>query len=182
MTCIVGVQGPKGAVIGGDSAGVAGWVIEQRADAKVFDYGPFIYGVSGSFRLRDVLRWSFDAPITTDLTVDEYMHTVWIDALRATMIEHGYAKVSDGVESLDDGAFLVAVAGELFEVGPDYQIGRSRVGYHALGCGGEVALGALAATPVDLSPTKRVLRALEAAERHSMGVRGPFTLLKSRRP
>jgi hypothetical protein len=47
-------------------------------------------------------------------------------------------------------------------------------------CGDQVALGALLATAdAGLSPRRRVLRSLAAAERFSAGVRGPFVCLKA---
>ncbi|MEO3924086.1 hypothetical protein ABGB07_09550 [Micromonosporaceae bacterium B7E4] len=49
-----------------------------------------------------------------------------------------------------------------------------------MGCGSEIALGALFATArTSMSPKRRVTVALEAAERFSAGVRGPFLVEKS---
>jgi hypothetical protein len=44
------------------------------------------------------------------------------------------------------GPFLVGVRGCLFEVGEAYQVGELAAGYSAVGCGAEIALGALHAT------------------------------------
>ncbi|GAA4716378.1 hypothetical protein [Phytohabitans rumicis] len=48
----------------------------------------------------------------------------------------------------------------------------------AVGCGSDLALGALFATArTRMSPHRRVMVALQAAERFSAGVRGPFLCL-----
>lgn len=57
-----------------------------------------------------------------------------------------------------------------------------RFGYAAVGCGEEIARGALFATrAAKLRPEKRAVVALEAAERFSAGVRGPFKVLATER-
>lgn len=177
MTCVVGVQGDGFAVIGADSAGVIGWTVERRADEKVFRRGAFLFGIAGSFRMGNVLRWSFDAPDQGDVGDEQYIHTAWLDALREAMKARGYAKQENNVESLGGGSFLVAYHGRLYEVDCDYQIGRTLDGYHAVGSGAAVALGALAV--MRGHPRRRVLAALEAAEKHNIGVRGPFVTLRS---
>jgi hypothetical protein len=73
------------------------------------------------------------------------------------------------------------VNGQLFAVYDDYQVGRAADGFAAVGCGDEIALGALYATAgTGLKPRKRVLVALNAAERFNAGVRGPFVCLSTR--
>jgi hypothetical protein len=52
-------------------------------------------------------------------------------------------------------------------------------GYTAVGCGAQVAHGVLYATP-SMPPRRRLQLALEAAQRHSAGVRGPFRYIKTR--
>lgn len=68
--------------------------------------------------------------------------------------------------------FLWAVLG-------NFQIARGVDGILAIGSGASVALGAMAALPLDSGPEVRIRRALEIAERHNAGVRGPFHVLCS---
>jgi len=87
----------------------------------------------------------------------------------------GWAKKDNDRE--ESGTFLVGVHGRLFTVEEDYPVVASTDGYAAVGCGSELALGALYATAgISLSPERRVMLALQAAERFSAGVRGPFLL------
>ncbi len=81
------------------------------------------------------------------------------------------------------GTFLVGVAGQIFEIRADYQLGRPVTPYSAVGAGAMVALGALRALEevAGLSLKDRVTRALETAEAYSAGVRGPFRLVELHR-
>lgn len=83
-------------------------------------------------------------------------------------------------EREEGGTFLVGVKGRLYAVYDDYQVATAADGFAAVGSGEQVALGALFATDgAGLSPRRRVMSALAAAERFSAGVRGPFVCLKS---
>ncbi|MCZ4093157.1 hypothetical protein [Sinorhizobium psoraleae] len=71
------------------------------------------------------------------------------------------------------GTFLVGYAGRLFKIDADYQVAEPVDGFGACGCGEQIALGALFASS-DAPARERLEIALNAAERFSAGVRGPF--------
>lgn len=173
MTCIVGLV-DKGAVyIGGDSAGVAGYSLSVRADAKVWASGGMVFGFTSSFRMGQLLRYKLSPPARlVDQGTDEYLAGPWIDAVRDCLKAGGYASTDDGQEV--GGQFLVGYEGRLFEISSDYQVGEPIDPYAAVGCGHDLAKGSLFSTEGD--PTDRVLLALEAAERFSAGVRAPFVV------
>jgi hypothetical protein len=101
------------------------------------------------------------------------MVTTWTDALRTCLRDGGWARKDS--EQEQGGTFLVGVSGRLFVVGGDYQIGEPADGYAAVGCGEDLALGALhATTALGLKPRRRLTHALAAAEHHSAGVTGPY--------
>ena len=100
----------------------------------------------------------------------------FVDALRTTLKERGWARMVNGQE--EGGHFLVGVAGRLFHVEGDFHVGEAQDGFDAVGCGGEAACGALFAT-AHLMPEARVRMALRAAERCSAGGRGPFAVLST---
>jgi hypothetical protein len=160
--------------IGGDSAGVADWSMTVRADAKVFRVGDYLFGFTDSFRMGQLIRYTLKLP-TPAADLDRYMATTFIDALRDCLKEGGWAKKD--TEREEGGTFLVGVTGRLFKVESDYQVGEAADGYAAVGCGADVALGALYATDTTMAPAARVDVALRAAERFSAGVRGPFLSL-----
>jgi len=175
MTCIVGVVDGSSVTIGADSAGVEGWEVTSRSDAKVFLRSDYLVGFTTSFRMGQLIRFVFEPPVPDGRDLLEFMVVAFVPALRACLEAGGFGKVEHGVAT--GGGFLVGLHGRLFEVGPDYQVGESHHGYGAVGSGSSVALGALAVSTGD--SVSRVRAALEAAERHNMGVRGPFTVLST---
>ncbi|WP_431977592.1 hypothetical protein [Micromonospora haikouensis] len=180
MTAIVGLVHHGAVHIGGDSAGVGpGWSSTVRADAKVFRNGPYLMGFTDSFRMGQLLRYALDAPKPPARDLDRHMATTFVDAVRKTLVDGGWMSRSDGRES--GGTFLVGVAGRLFQVCGDFQVAEPADGYAAVGCGYDIALGALYAT-AGQPPARRVRAALEAAAHFSAGVRGPFVLLHQRPP
>jgi ATP-dependent protease HslVU (ClpYQ) peptidase subunit len=178
MTCIVGIVSKDGCVIiGGDSAGVSGYDLTPRRDPKVFQKGEFLYGFTQSFRMGQLIRFKFHAPAHEEgVTVDHYLHTVWLDELRKCFDEGGFMRRDDGEES--GGTFLVGYRGRLFCVQGDFQISESLLAYFAIGCGDNFALGAMhALQESSISDEERVRRSLVAAELFSAGVCSPFTIL-----
>lgn len=175
MTCIVGLVEGNRVWMGGDSAGVGGYSLSVRTDAKVFINGPMIFGFTSSFRMGQLLRWALTVPdFDPRLDVEKYMSTAFINSVRACLKENGWASTKDGQER--GGVFLVGFRGRLFYVDEDYQVGCPLDPFDAVGCGHDIAKGALFATP-HLEALDRVQLALTAAERHSAGVRGPFRVL-----
>jgi hypothetical protein len=184
MTCIAAVVHDGAVWMGGDSAGVAGWSLSVRADEKVFVKGDFIFGFTTSFRMGDLIRYSFSPPEQLPSETDDrgYLVTRWMDALRKCFEAGGYKYLKDGREF--GGQFLVGYRGRLYNIDNDFQVGLSAEAYDAVGCGQDLALGALYAETARaqwggelLDPDDAILTALEAAEQHSAGVRGPFTIL-----
>jgi ATP-dependent protease HslVU (ClpYQ) peptidase subunit len=179
MTAIVGLAQGGSVFIGGDSAGVAGLSLAVRADAKVFRNGRYLFGFTTSFRMGQLIRYSLTLPKPKG-DLDSFMATTFIDALRECLKTGGWARKENDRE--EGGTFLVGVRGQLFTVHEDYQVGKPADGFAAVGCGDQIALGALYATAgTGLKPRRRVKLALRAAERFSAGVRGPFVCLTRKR-
>lgn len=178
MTAVVGLVHGGRVHLGADSAGVAGWSMTVRADEKVFRNGPFVMGFTTSFRMGQLLRYAFEAPLPTgDLA--RFMATGFIDGVRECLKTGGWATKSSEQES--GGNFLVGVGGRLFEIGSDYQVGEPADGIAAVGCGFEIALGSLYTSGQGGWPVKRRIRvALETAERFSAGVRGPYAFISTK--
>lgn len=179
MTCIVGVVHKRDVWMGGDSAGVAGWSLTVRSDTKVFETGPFLMGFTTSFRMGQLLRYSLKPPEhPKGMDTLQFMSTLFIDAVRKCLGDGGFLTKDKGAE--EGGTFLVGYRGRLFKVDSDFQVGEAADKFAAVGCGADVALGALFATR-HLPPQARVSSALQAAERFSAGVRRPFVLHRNGR-
>ncbi|WP_406420890.1 hypothetical protein [Streptomyces sp. NBC_00842] len=172
MTVIAGLVHKGRVHLGGDSAGVSGYQLTIRQDRKVFRNGPYVMGFTNSFRMGQLLQHAFQAPHPTG-SLDRFMVTTFVDALRTCLKEGGYARKDSEQEYA--GTFLVGIHGRLFIVDSDYQVGEPADGYAAVGCGDELALGALHATAhIDMRPRQRLTAALAAAGHHSAGVAGPY--------
>lgn len=177
VTCIVGIAEHGNVWIGGDSAGVSGYSLRRRADEKVFRKGEYLFGFTASFRMGDLLRYSFSPPWRDENLEDrEFLCTFWIDAVRRCFGDGGFRKKENDVE--EGGTFLLGYRGTLYCVGGDFQIGHSVDGLDACGSGRDLAMGALHATDGSL-PSIRVFAALRAAERYSTTVTGPFHIVSS---
>jgi len=177
MTAIVGLTHRRTVYIGGDSAGASGWSLTVRADTKVFHNAGYLFGFTTSFRMGQLIRYALTPPKPTG-QLDRFMATKFIDAVRECLKEGGWARKDS--EREEGGTFLVGVKGRLFTVHDDYQVAEAADGYAAVGCGDELALGALFATAnTRMAPEKRIETALRAAERFSAGVRGPFVCLST---
>lgn len=175
MTCIVGVIDKKNVYIGGDSAAVHEEELTYniREDEKVFKKGDFIFGFSASFRMGQILRFKLKIPKQPVKMGDfEFMVTLFVDAVRSAFEESDFTEFKE-----QDCAFLVGYKGRLYEIQSDYQIGIPKEGYASVGCGSQIASGALCAT-TGKPGMERVKIALSAASKHSMGVKPPFKIIK----
>jgi len=185
MTCIVAMKDRETGDIwmGGDSAGVQGVSLTIRADEKVFENGPYIFGFTSSFRMGNLLRYAFSPPQHPfKMGSCRFMATIFIDALRDCLKSGGYARVKDNAEA--GGEFLVGYRGAIYSIHSDFQIGRVRHPFATCGSGGRVAIGALMAMdrigqPADTR--SRVVSALKIAEAATTGVRGPFRVICQKR-
>ena len=178
MTIVAGIVERGSVYMMADSIGIGGYDFTIRRDEKMFTVGPFLIGICGSFRMRDLLRYSLNAPEPPEsMPDDEYIRTGFINAVRDCLKQGGYAHVENNVE--EGGNFLVGYRGRLYEVEDDFQVGESLDGIAAIGCGWSYAKGALHATP-KLPPRKRLTVALQASERFCAGVRGPYHYAKQR--
>ena len=178
MTCVAAYKTMGGVWMGADSAGVSGYGLCVRKDRKVFRNGPMLFGFTSSFRMGQILRHSFIIPDRGRASVDRYMHTTFIDAVRDALASGGYRRKTN--EEEHGGEFLVAYAGRIFHIQEDFQVAESRADFDACGCGAHVALGSMfcsKSSKVRGTPREIVTTALRAAEQYSAWVRGPFYVL-----
>ena len=62
MTCIVGIVDKNRVVIGSDSLASTDDYGRERLDKKVFAQGDYIFGVCGSYRAAQILKYNVDYP------------------------------------------------------------------------------------------------------------------------
>lgn len=176
MTCIIGFIDKKNnnVVIGGDSAGVTDLNVTLRKDGKVFKNGEFVIGCTSSFRMIQLLKYSFKPPEVYNKEVHEYMCTDFINEVRKTFETGGYLQTfKEGDEK--GGTFLIGYKNRLFKIDSDFQVAETIQGYDACGCGEEYALGSIYNT-TKTNVESIVKDALKCAENFSGAVRRPFTI------
>ena len=175
MTCIAGFVEDGKVWIGGDSAGTNAWLDQDLYDSpKVFRNDDMLIGSCGSARQAQLLRWALKVPdYDPRHEIEKYMVKSFIDAVRECFKAGGVGEVDKNLES-SLGHFLVGYKGRLFAVYDDYQVRVPKLPYAAVGCGSQIALGAMFASEHISSGRERVELALMASERFSAGVRGPF--------
>lgn len=184
MTCIAAVAHDGHVWMGGDSAGVTDdstYSLGIGRESKIWEKEGILFGASGSFRVAQVVRWQMNVPQFNPTAEPlEYITGSLITSMRDSLREHGALTTweEDATESID-GNLILGFCGQVYEVYEDFGVGQLVHGYGAIGCGFPIAVGNLSATEeFEIKPKKRIEMALKAAERHSAGVRGPFTVLK----
>jgi len=187
MTCIVALINENKVFLGGDAAASddKSGLIFQRTDPKVFRVGQFGIGFVDSFRMGQILQYSWTPPVYKPTTgyrnLDKFLRTKFVESVKEAFKENGYGNQNPGTEDGDEGGiFIVAVqgAGRIFTMDSDFHIGEADVQYMAEGAGQELALGSLFSTAQIKTPRKRVRMALEAATKFNMAVRPPFTIIE----
>lgn len=177
MTCIVGIVSGQKVFMGGDSCGSNGHNYSVYKREKIFKIQDrFLIGCTGTFRLIDVLQYSFTPPkVSEGYSRDRYMREEFVPALRTCLKAHGLLEVTSVYVEGYSGPFLVGFDGELFIVQSDLSVLPIPAYGGSVGSGGEAATAVLFHLKGStLSPQKKLLAALEAAEGTIQGVRRPF--------
>ena len=183
MTCIVAIAQGGTVYMGSDHAASddkSGWIL-SRKDPKVFKVGQYGIAFTDSFRMGQILQYSWVPPkYTTTKTnsgLDKFMRTKFIDSVKQAFKDSGFGTIG-GSEEDTGGIFIVGVEGRIFTIVEDFHVGENVVNYMAEGSGGMFALGALHATKHQKNPRMRLKAALEAAAEFSMSVAPPFTYIQ----
>ena len=174
MTCIVAAKGKDGSIVmGSDSAGSDGWALVVLKDQKIYRVGKMLIGFTSSYRMGQLLGHSLSLPEHhTDVPVERYMATSFVDAVRRCLKEGGFAKTENSVES--GGTFLAAYKGRIFQVQDNFAVIENGRPYDSCGSGYMLALGSLYATSGMKDTQQRVDIALKSAEEFCASVRGPM--------
>jgi len=177
MTCIIGLKHKGKIYFGADSVGVQDSNLFPRKDEKIIVKGDFIFGVAGSFRLRDILKYSFIPPKKTCKDVMEYMCTSFVEGLQNCLKEKGVLHIAEGVKEMDSH-ILLGYKRRIFLIDCDFQIAESSEPYMVIGSCELITLGALAVLiKTKKSPERKILEALEISGRYDGVIRGPFKIV-----
>lgn len=174
MTCIVGLMAGDTAYLAADSARTTeSGLSTVRGGSKLFTNGQYLIGVAGSIRIEELVHHVLLPPPAPAEPTEGFMVRAFIPQLRACLHDHqATLPRRENWTELVDAAFLVAVNGAIFEIGPDLQVVQLDSGIYGIGSGGAIAVGALYATTCP--PPQRLQIALNAAAEFDASVRPPF--------
>lgn len=149
MTTIIGVQHKDGCTLVADSlvSDDTGRTWSHPDMTKLTERGDFIIGGSGEVSPCDIAQHIWMPPrltATDKKDVYHFMIKKAMPSLRKCLKDNGYN--FDEAQEKGDGSrfqFLMAVNGELFDIGDDLSIMRSVDGFYGVGSGAPIALGAL---------------------------------------
>jgi ATP-dependent protease HslVU (ClpYQ) peptidase subunit len=184
MTCIVAIAQNGTVYMGADHAASddkTGWIL-SRKEPKVFKVGQYAIAFTDSFRMGQILQYSWTppkyTPTKTNSGLDKFMRTKFIDSVKVAFKDGGYGSIGSSSEEDTGGIFIVGLEGRIFTIDEDFHVGENVVNYMAEGSGGQIALGALYATKNQKNPRLRIKAALEAAAEFNMSVAPPFTYIQ----
>lgn len=141
MTTIIAIETPNGVKIACDSMATGNDVV-QLEQPKVFENCGVTYGVAGTVRILNELRYA-KLPIPEyRMDLDQWMTRALIPALRQLISDIGEEKNDDGEYELH---ILAAMYGRVYEITGDLAWIRNSSGIYAAGSGGPFALGAISA-------------------------------------
>lgn len=121
---------------------------------KVFANDVLVFGIAGSLRLQNILRYmDLPTPPTRVSEVDKYMLKTLSNALREEFRDVEFAENRDG-SSTFSGVVLVSLLGKVYEFSPNFTAHRSKTKTYGIGSGSAFALGALAAGADPLTALK----------------------------
>lgn len=170
MTTILAVQTPSGAYLGADSQITDGDKrILSPSTPKIVKINKYLLGVSGDCRPGDVLMYNWKPPAYDGTDPVKFMGRKIIPSILAAFKAQGY----DHTKESASYSYLLAFAGNVFEIGEDLSMSQSLDGIYGVGSGSPYGLGFLAGKD---QPELHILEALEASARYDVNTCAPFQL------
>jgi len=178
MTCIVGIQRNSRVYLGGDSAATGGDGSQMViADKKVFVNGDLAFGICGSPKIIDPLRFTKFPKQKRGQDDREFVAKELVPAIKAAFKESGCVVENPKYGEIFEGAILFGTQGKLYRMESNFQIITDAYGFDSVGSGADIAIGSLHATKKDRDSRRRIITALEAASIANSGVRPPFAIV-----
>ncbi len=180
MTCVVGTIDGQSVILGADSAAVGdGPEIYTPPEPKVFACGQYLFGVSGSYRLAQVLRYRAELPEPPSLAdLGSFLVRDLAPAIDGLLEAEG-VEGSRRAYLGDKVALLLGYQDQLWHISSDLTM-LPEVGFGAIGSGRLRAYAALhALETAGVEPAQRRLElALETAAKYTATVRPPWHFVR----
>lgn len=177
MTTIAGYQGEGFAILGADSQITDGDKrILSPSTPKIVKVGKYLLAVSGDCRPGDILMYSWKPPLYDGTNPVVFMGRKIIPSMIKAFKEQGYDYTKEGTSY----SYLLAFAGNIFEVGDGLSISQCHNHIYGIGSGSPYALGHLRGSIGNLSSVatakKELTKALEIASEFDINTSGPFQI------
>ena len=177
MTTLIAYQGPDFAILGADSQVTDGDKrIISPSTPKIVKLKKYLLAVSGDCRPGDVLTYNWTPPAFDGTNPVTFMGRKIIPSIIAAFKLQGFDYTKEGISY----SYLLAFAGNIFEIGDDLSVTQSEDGLYGVGSGSAYALGALAGQLPNLAQPQwaqaQILEALEIASKYDINTAPPFQI------
>lgn len=159
-----------------DSAMSDDSMIHVAREPKIFAWKNYLFGVTGSIRVLNIVHALFEPPGNT--RGDDYFYVVsdLTGALRKLFDREGVELEGDASadSSKHDFSMLIGYKGRVFVVDDSFQVTEPVSYYFAIGGGADYAMGALEVlSPFRWPAETKLKRAIDSACAWSTACRGP---------
>lgn len=181
MTCVVGYKYAGKVWLAGDQVGGNNYFRENHTNlSKVFQVKDFILGYTTSFRMGQILQYSWNPPVKQEGQDDDtYLYRDVVNSLSGVFDSCEFGS-KEGVEKRT-GQFLLGWKGRLFTVQSNLSI-LEHDEFAACGCGEDFARGAMhimsTLTEIWKRPEDFLKNAILAAARYSPSVGNTVTFVE----
>jgi hypothetical protein len=143
---------------------------------KIVKLKKYLLAVSGDCRPGDVLTYNWTPPAYDGTNPVTFMGRKIIPSIIAAFKLQGFDYTKEGISY----SYLLAFAGNIFEIGDDLSLTQSSDGLYGVGSGSAYALGALAGQLPNLaksqSAKEQILKALAIAAKYDINTSAPFQI------
>jgi len=172
MTTLIAFQGPDFAILGADSQVTDGDKrIISPSTPKIVKLKKYLLAVSGDCRPGDVLTYNWTPPAYDGTNPVTFMGKKIIPSIIAAFKLQGFDYTKEGISY----SYLLAFAGNVFEIGDDLSVTQSADGLYGVGSGSAYALGALAGQVPSIGKAE-ILHALAIAAKYDINTCAPFQI------
>ena len=171
MTLVIGLEDPKGVILGSDSYAGSEDFRDSTDAPKWFKLGPLWVAWAGSFAVAKAAEHMAPVPARKKGERDAAYLFRMTQALYTACLSLNSVKP-------DEGEYILVWKNRVYTVETGGAPVRSRHGYAAAGAGAFQAVAALAATE-GLDGEERVRKTMEAVGRHCTRVASPYHILRA---
>lgn len=178
MTCVVAYKENGKIYMGADTIGSdENMRVSHRMNKKVWKKFDMIFGISGSYRIGQLVQYSLEIPEHDDSKNDmAYFLEDFIPSFIKCLKEN---EITLDEGELKEFNMLIGYKGNIYRLESDFNIGINKECYDVIGSGEDIATGALFILAKDkkLKPKQKIKLALDASSRYVSSVGGTYTYI-----